>query len=242
MNNVNQNNYNLDQMNQVLNEIISEETYDIPKINKRIKEEVCLDTIKMISDENLLDEYKKSPSVIKCIDELKSSIKNHANLSDETINKIVLDYIHNLIKSSVKASIRGNKFNQIVKKYIEDFELDSNVFDVKFETIHPEYVTAEKPDWYIYNKNTKKIIIGMNQVDLWKGGHQINRGDKYINYMNTNNMKLLCVVCNNIQFRKNSKNKSIEYFKKGFKNNTLCYIKNIRKIVNDFFEINQIDE
>lgn len=34
----------------------------------------------------------------------------------------------------------------------------------------------------------KKIIIDMNQLDLWSGGHQINRGAKYLldNKFNSN--------------------------------------------------------
>ena len=59
----------------------------------------------------------------------------------------------------------------------------------------------------------------MNQLDLWSGGHQINRASKYIenNKHNNQNSKLLCVVCNEIQF----KNK---IFETGFKNDTLCFL------------------
>jgi hypothetical protein len=38
----------------------------------------------------------------------------------------------------------------------------------------------------------------MNQLDLWSGGQQTNRGSKYLfdNKLNTEKTKLLCVVCN----------------------------------------------
>ena len=41
----------------------------------------------------------------------------------------------------------------------------------------------------------------MNQAALWGGGQQINRGFKYLinNELNTENGKLLCVVCNEIE-------------------------------------------
>jgi hypothetical protein len=74
-------------------------------------------------------------------------------------------------------------------------------------------------------KLTNKIIIGMNQLDLTSGGHQLNRGYKYLidNKHNKENSKLLCVICNEIQFKSN-KNKAYKLFEIGFENNTLCYL------------------
>lgn len=65
----------------------------------------------------------------------------------------------------------------------------------------------------------------MNQLDLWGGGQQLNRGSKYIenNKHNTKDSKLLCVVCNEIQFK--SKNKAYALFVTGFEKDTLCYLK-----------------
>ena len=50
-------------------------------------------------------------------------------------------------------------------------------------------------------KSTNKVIIGMNQAALWGGEQQMNRGFKYLinNELNTENSKLLCVVCNEIE-------------------------------------------
>jgi hypothetical protein len=76
----------------------------------------------------------------------------------------------------------------------------------------------------------------MNQLDLWTGGAQLNRGFKYLidNKHNTDKSKLLCVICNYKKFI-NNKNKIYKLFEVGFLNNTLCYIKNIEKIINEFF-------
>jgi hypothetical protein len=61
----------------------------------------------------------------------------------------------------------------------------------------------------------------MNQIDLWSGGQQTNRGTKYIDInsekYNNINCKLLCVVCNEIQFKK-TKKKVVELVY-SFKNN-----------------------
>jgi hypothetical protein len=45
-------------------------------------------------------------------------------------------------------------------------------------------MTTEIPDWYILEKSTGKVIIGMNQLDLWSGGQQINRGFRAVRILN----------------------------------------------------------
>jgi len=76
----------------------------------------------------------------------------------------------------------------------------------------------------------------MNQLDLWGGGQQINRGSKYLidNKNNTNKSKLLCVICNKITFTSN-KNKAYTLFEIGYLNDTLCYINNIETIIKKYF-------
>lgn len=143
-----------------------------------------------------------------------------------------------LIPPGTKAVVRGNKFNYFIKTHILSLQFDNSIFEICFEKKSNIYVTSEIPDWYILNKKTNKIIIGMNQIDLWSGGHQLNRGFKYIiqnNDCDNTNVKLLCVVCKKIQF-KNQKSKAYELFKIGFEKNTLCYLKNLKKIITDFFE------
>ena len=75
----------------------------------------------------------------------------------------------------------------------------------------------------------------MNQLDLWGGGQQLNRGSKYIenNKHNTKDSKLLCVVCNEIQFK--SKNKAYALIVTGFEKNTLCYLNNLQNIITSYF-------
>ena len=75
----------------------------------------------------------------------------------------------------------------------------------------------------------------MNQLDLIGGGHQINRGYKYLidNKHNTKTSKLVCVICNHTQFKTN--NKKSKLFEVGFSNNTLTYLKNLDNIINSYF-------
>lgn len=206
-------------------------------INDRIMDEYCDETFNKLNDINLLDEYKECKSVKNEIIKLKTVLEKH-NIEIIIQESIIKDYLLELIPAGTKGVIRGNKFNKIIKDEILSLGLDNSLFEVCFETKCDIYKTSEIPDWYILEKETNKVIIGMNQLDLWGGGQQINRGSKYIidNKNNTEKAKLVCVVCNKIQFNGN-KSKPYKLFEHGYKYNTLCYIKNLRCIINDFFTI-----
>jgi hypothetical protein len=204
------------------------------EINKRIENEICYETIDKLKDENLLSEYMKCKSV-------KNEIKKLENILDKYIHndvkeKIINEYLLELIPSGTKGVIRGNKFNNIIKNKIFNLNLNNDIFEICFEKKCELYLTSEIPDWYILEKISKKIIIGMNQLDLWNGGQQLNRGFKYIENNGNNENKLLCVVCNKIKFT-SDKNKAYKLFKIGFENNTLCYLNNLENIIKSYFSI-----
>lgn len=208
---------------------------DIDYINSRIKKEICYKTIEELKDENLINEYIKCNSV-------KNKIKKLEYILDKYIDKeiketIINEYLLELIPAGTKGVIRGNKFNEIIKQFIIKLDLDKERFEISFEKKCKSHLTSEIPDWYILEKLSNKIIIGMNQLDLWSGGQQINRGSKYIenNIHNNTNSKLLCVVCNDINF-KSKNNKSFKLFEIGFKNNTLCYLNNLENIIKSYFQ------
>jgi hypothetical protein len=204
-------------------------------INNRINEEICVDTINKLKDTFLLNEYKECKSVKNEILKLDLILEKY-NIDINKKELILNDYILDLIPAGTKGVIRGNKFNSIVKKTINNFKLNNERFEICFEKQCKICITSEIPDWYILEKSTDKVIIGMNQLDLWGGGQQNNRGSKYLinNKNNTDKSKLLCVVCNKIKF-KNNKNKAYKLFEIGYTNDTLCYIKNIQMIINKYF-------
>lgn len=206
----------------------------INEINNRIKEEICYDTLDKLSDCKLLSIYKESTSFKKEIKKLEDILDKYTD--SETKQNIIEEYSLQLIPPGTKGVIRGNQFNNIVKQLILDLALDSTLFEVCFEKMCDGHITSEIPDWYILQKSTNKIIIGMNQLDLWGGGQQSNRGTKYIveNVHNNEHSKLLCVVCNEIQFT-SKKNKTYKLFEIGFRNNTLCYVNNLSNIISLYF-------
>jgi len=203
-------------------------------INARIKQEICYETLEELTDAKLMCEYKDCDSVKNEIKKLSEVLGKY--IDKETKQKIIQEYLLELIPAGTKGVIRGNKFNNIVKEFITKLELDADRFDIYFEKKCEGHFTTEIPDWYILEKSTNKIIIGMNQLDLTSGGHQINRGYKYLidNKHNNENSRLLCVICNEIQF-KSKKNKAYKLFETGFENNTLCYLNNLRNIITLYF-------
>jgi len=208
---------------------------DIKKINNEINTQVCHKTINMLTDENLLEDYKKSNSVENKVIELNNILQKYC---PDSAKQIIDEYIIKIIPAGTKGVIRGNKFNKIIENYINDLKLDNDKFDVKFEKRCEHYETSEIPDWYIYNKELDKTLVGMNQMDLWGGGQQMNRGFKYIveNNKNNNKNKLLCVICKHVDV-KNNNTKIYKLFNTGFTNNTLCYINNLGNIIDEFFKI-----
>ena len=208
---------------------------NVKSINNRIEQESCIDTINKLKDTYLLDEYKKCKSVQNQIKKLELILEKY-NIKSNTKDNFINDYILELIPAGTKGVIRGNKFNSIVKNTITNLQLNNERFEVAFEKQCKSCITTEKPDWYILEKSTDKVIIGMNQLDLVGGGQQLNRGYKYLidNKHNTEKSKLLCVICNKIIFNNNT-NKAYKLFEVGFTNNTLCYIKNIESIINNYF-------
>lgn len=209
---------------------------EIKNINTRINKEICYVTINRIDDENLMDDYKECKSVKSNIEYLNSLLEEFG-MAHEDRNSVINRYILKLIPAGTKGVIRGVKFNNIVMDYINNLCIDNKRFIIKYEKHHDVKYTSETPDWYIFDNSTQKIIIGMNQLDLWKGGQQSNRGYKYIVDFKTDpNVKLLCVVCNEIKFT-NSRNKAYTLFRVGYENNTLCYINNIRGIIFEYFDL-----
>lgn len=203
-------------------------------INNRITREFCLQTAHQCSHNFLMPEYKKAKATIRNINHLRSILVKN-KVEETKIELIINNYIHKLIPPGTKGYIRGQKFNSIIKDYLINLKLNKDRFILEFEKKNKIYYTDEIPDWTIYDKNKNMILIGMNQMDFWSGGQQKNRGNKYINYPNTQKCKLVSVLCNKIEFKR--KNSIYKLFENGFKNNTICYKNNLANIIYNFFAL-----
>ena len=225
-------------------EIVNSNTYDknrIKEINIIINQQVCFDTIDKLSDEKMIEIYKSSKAVQIKIK--KSTKRLEKYLDGVNLAKAVGEEIMDNIPAGTKSVFRGVYLNKIIGEHIKNMDFDPEKYEVAFEKVCDSCHTTEKPDFYILEKSTNKVIIGMNQVDLWTGGHQYNRGSKYLldNKHNTEKSKLLCVVSKHIEL-KSAKNKAYKFLDIGLKNDTLCYVTNISNICKKFFESNEQNE
>ncbi len=201
----------------------------IQDINEKINSTFCEDTSISLKDENLLEDYTNCNSVRKKVSELEKLLDKY----DVNCKKYIIEeYIFNLIPPGTKGVIKGNKFNNIVRNYLSCIEFPEEI-ELKFEEKCKDFETDEIPDWYILNNKNKKIIIGMNQLDLWSGGHQLNRGYKYINSDFGKNVKLISVVANYAQL-KGYNNKVYKIFDIGYRKNSLCYLKELESVISNF--------
>ncbi len=207
------------------------------EINKHIDNTFDHETAERLKEENLIDIYKKQKSVQTEISNLTSILsKNGVDIL--TIKRIIDDYTLALVPPGTKGVVKGNLFNDIVKERILSIkELKTPEYDISFEKFHPDFMTDERPDWYIYRKTDRKIVLGMNQLDLWGGGQQLNRGSKYVldesRHLNSS-VKHLSVLCNYIQL-KSVNNKAFRILERGFATNRVCFLKELPVILLKFF-------
>lgn len=209
---------------------------DINSINKHIDKTHNKDIEESLNDINLLPELLSQKSVKKIEKELIELFEKHNTQNTELIQEILIKSI----PPGTKGVIRGCKFNDIIKKIIENIKsIKNDDFIYKFEEKHPLFPTDEIPDWYIYQKSTNIILVGMNQIDLWTGGHQTNRGSKYIlnEKLHNENMKYLSVVCNYYKIKERSTSKILRFFQIGFDEKRLCYPNELEKNIQSYFKI-----
>jgi hypothetical protein len=217
-------------------------TTRLDEINNIINEQACYDTIDKMSDEKLLEVYKSSKSVQLLTAKLSKKLEKYITNTDYLSNAVD-ELIVDLIPAGTKGVFRGNVLNKIIETHIKNLNFDAEKYEVAFEKVCESCRTTEIPDFYILEKSTNKVIIGMNQIDLWSGGQQINRGSKYLvdNKHNAEKSKLLCVVSKHIEI-KSDRNKAYKLLDIGLKNDTLCYVTNISNICKKFFNSNEQNE
>ena len=78
-------------------------------INLRIKKEICYNTLNQLTDISLMSDYKKCNSVKNEIKKLRNILDKY--IDNDTQEKIINDYLINIIPAGTKGVIRGNKFN-----------------------------------------------------------------------------------------------------------------------------------
>jgi hypothetical protein len=206
---------------------------DLKSLQEWIEDNHDPEIERRLSDKTLLDKCVEHNGFKKKAKKLEAILKKNNN-TNRQIENIIKDYIDELVPAGTKGVVRGNKFNNIVKEtLLRSFEEDR--YELAFEK-NCEFPFSEIPDWYIKDKVTKQIIVGYNQIDLWRGGAQLNRASKYIMDDNFHlkyedeNVKVLSVVCNKLTV-KSETNKPFKIMKYGVNMGRVCYIKNLVRTI-----------
>lgn len=199
-----------------------------------------------LADDAMFAYFRKSPAVQQRCDVLKNTLLSYG-MSAVTTSYIIRDVFDALlVPASVKAHTRGMLFNSIVARELTDvcnkrLYLDPERFNLCFEV--PSHIVSEIPDWMIHDKLENRTLIGFNQIDLWCGGHQLNRGSKYVldnsihdRLANDHKSRLIAVVAQDLpeKTRKGSKvSKMKEHIMKntGSEKARLCLARDLEAIV-----------
>lgn len=109
---------------------------------------------------------------------IESIISETVNISTNRRQMLVSKLMKHFVPHGIKSSLHGIQFNKEVSKRITPIVKRKPHIIFSLEPTHK--LLFEKPDWMLYNTRTRSTLVGYNQIDLWTGGHQINRGAKYI--------------------------------------------------------------
>jgi hypothetical protein len=140
-----------------------------------------------------IDMFRTFTSVQKRVEHFQKILEQYG-VKEENRRRLIVDELFPfLIPPGIKAKYRGDVFNKIVKQTLtRKFGNKVLSFEKKLKDFQ------EIPDW-ILRKNGM-TLVGYNQVDIWSGGHQVNRGGKYVmddyfhRRMKRKNTYVICVV------------------------------------------------
>lgn len=144
-----------------------------------------------LSDASLMPLFLQSPSICVHREDLMMVLTKHG-IEKRIACLIVPDLIALQISPGSKGAIRGNEFNRIIFDIVKHHCAES--YEIERESFSPGIKIDERPDWWIRHRQSTKIIVGYNQIDLWSGGAQSNRASKYLK-MKIPGASHLCVVC-----------------------------------------------
>lgn len=168
--------------------------------------------IEHLSDERLYDEYIKFDSVKKNIFKLSKTLKNN-NVTTRQVDKIIKDYIPDLVSPVLKTAVRKKIFDEMIKTF-----LLSHFKEPEFIITFNDKREPEGPDWTLKKFGEDEKIYGYNHLILKVDSKLL----RCINEENTINV---------LSYPLNIK--KYEYLKEC---NKLCYLNKLRNKIYELFE------
>lgn len=189
-----------------------------------------------LSDQNLMPLICKASSHMTKMNKIRVDLKREMpELEDQQISRILSIILNKLVSSGLKGTIRGNTFNDMIyAKVVECVqELKINV-EVQREI---KLFMDEKVDWSI--KANDHYLAGFNQIDLWGGGAQKNRYNKYTDpnhhsKCKEHNITLVYVVAKKYNPPKRI-TRAAEKMIESFNSDIIIYSGGLKRIINNWF-------
>ncbi len=205
-----------------------------------IRSQFDANTWQQLTDEALQPRYDEAPAYIKKRKHYQAIAcrsfklgRGNGKASHQEMQELIAIIGTVPVQPGVKANVRGLRLNALVEAELRAAFDDDAKFDLQLEKHHPVATTFERPDWTVENTETGKLIIGMNQMDFWSGGHQRNRGSKYLHTNLGPGRVLLSVIASGTYFGKDQ-----EHLLRGFQENRLCYKNRVVECVKSHLEDN----
>lgn len=181
------------------------------KISEKINAQYDKYITQRVSDTMLMSKYHACPSCKKVMNIFEETARD-IGVSGRQKRLMEKRLLPLLIPLGVKASVRGAVLNKYIQSKISNIQKATTF--IKSAIFEPRNVAyphiSEIPDWVV-ETTTGKLVIGFNQLDLWNGGAQINRGSKYImdetlhRRLGKHGMFIVCVVARRYVFSKQEK-------------------------------------
>lgn len=186
------------------------------------------------TDLQLMSSYMTSPSMKNGALKKLEEVKEELELDDRQKRMFMKKMLPIVIPPGVKANIRGQVFNKYIKNILCSFARGKRSVKVEFEKKVAEM--SEIADWVMTIEGSGTRIIGYNQLDIWNGGAQINRGAKYIldeglhRRLQKKNVYIVCIVARKLVL-KGGDSKLAHIIDVGIRRNILMWPRGLKKYV-----------
>lgn len=186
------------------------------------------------NEEEMMSIYQETPSVKARMARL-DRILAEEGLTSRKREVLSRRLVCMLVPAGTKGAVRGRLFNKMVEGEVSRALGRRRGVSFSVEKAHPLF--QEIPDWVLHKNN--KTLVGFNQVSLFGGGHQVNRGGKYVmddtlhRRLARRGVRMVCIVKD---FPSRGKGKGWEITCAGVAKKRLYPLGGIKELVEEFLK------
>jgi hypothetical protein len=216
---------------------------NIKKINAEIMQQYDRHTEDKFTDLQLMPSYMSSASMKNGVLKKLEEVKEELELDSRQERMFMKKMLPIVIPPGVKANIRGQVFNKYIKNILCSLVREVKGRGVKLEFEKKVGEMSEIADW-VMTVDGGARIIGYNQLDIWKGGAQINRAAKYIldeglhRRLQKKNVYIVCVVARKLVL-KGGDSKLARIIDVGLRRNILMWPRGLKRYLSQTLTLNR---